>query len=209
MSSPTKILFLGVDAANKFLLKAWAEEGTLPTLRCLFDRGLVGDTISLEGFYEGSTWPSFYTGVTPSHHGIHSLIQLSPGTFKVRHIYPADFIRHDPFWNFLSNAGRRIAILDIPFAGIGQELKGIQIVEWGSHDSIYGFCTWPPGLKQEVLDCFGSHPLKKPCDFFGRNPQKIYAFRNQLIQGVQNKAKLTNYFLKQGQIGRASCRERV
>ena len=117
MSSATKILFLGVDAANKFLLQDWAADGTLPTFRSLLAKGLVGDTMSLEGFYEGATWPSFYTGVTPAHHGIHSLVQLIPGTYEFHYVYPGDFIKCDPFWKRLSHAGRRVAILDVPLSG--------------------------------------------------------------------------------------------
>jgi len=198
MSLATKILFLGVDAANKFLLQNWAADGTLPTFKSLFARGLVGDTMSLEGFYEGATWPSFYTGVTPAHHGIHSLVQLIPGTYEFYHVYPGDFIKRYPFWKRLSHAGRTVAVLDIPLSGVSQKLKGMQTVEWGSHDSIYGLCTWPPQLKQEIVLRFGHHPLKGSCDFFGRNPKKFSKFRDLLVQGVQKKAALTKYFLNQG-----------
>ena len=198
MSSPTKILFLGVDAANKFLLQTWAADGTLPTFRSLFARGLVGDTISLEGFYEGSTWPSFYTGVTPGNHGFHSLVQLIPGTYEFQHVFPGDFIKRDPFWTLLSQAGRRVAILDVPLSGLSRKINGIQTIEWGAHDSIYGFDAWPAHLKQEVLLRFGQYPLNKSCDFFGRNAKKILKLRDILVQGVRKKTALTKYFLNQG-----------
>ena len=198
MSSPTKVLLLAVDAGDKFLIKSWAADGTLPTFRSLLARGLVGDTMSLEGFYEGSTWPSFYTGVTPAHHGIHSLIQLKSGTYEFHHLYPGDFIKRDPFWNHLSRAGCRVAILDMPLSGISKELNGIQMVEWGAHDGIYGFHAWPSQLQQDVLARFGSHPLTRSCDSFGWTQQEFPTFRDLLVQGAQKKAKLTNYYLNQG-----------
>ena len=198
MSSPTKVLFLAIDAGDKLLIEKWATNGTLPTIRSLIAKSLVGETMSLEGLYEGSTWPSFYTGVTPAHHGIHSLIQLKPGTYELHHLYPGDFIKRTPFWNTLSRAGRRVAIFDIPLSGICKELNGIQMVEWGSHDGVYGFCTWPSQLKQDVLAKFGSHPLTRSCDSFGWTQQKLPAFKNLLVEGALKKAKLTNYFLNQG-----------
>lgn len=198
MSPLTKVLLLAVDAGDKFLIKSWAADGTLPTFRSLLDSGMVGDTMSLEGFYEGSTWPSFYTGVTPAHHGFHSLIQLNPGSYEFDHIRPGDFIKREPFWNYLSRAGRRVAILDIPLSGISKELNGIQMVEWGSHDGIYGFHTWPSQLQQEVLARFGSHPLTRSCDSFGWSQQEFHTFRDLLVQGAQKKAELTNYYLNQG-----------
>ncbi len=187
-----------MDAGDKFLIQSWAGDGTLKNIRTLLDRGLVGDTMSLEGFFEGATWPSFYTGVTPGRHGFHRLIQLNPGTYELYRCSPGDFIKHEPFWNYLSLAGRKVAVLDIPLSGISEKLNGIQMVEWGSHDANYGFCTWPQELQQDVLARFGQHPLhESSCDSFGRTPQDFCDFRDQLIQGVQRKTELTKYYLKQ------------
>lgn len=198
MSPLTNVLLLAVDAGDKFLIKSWAADGTLPTFRSLLDSGMVGDTMSVEGFYEGSTWPSFYTGVTPAHHGFYSLTQLKPGSYEFNRIRPGDFIKRQPFWNYLSRAGRKVAILDIPLSGISKELNGIQMVEWGSHDGVYGFHTWPPQLQEKVLARFGSHPLTTSCDSFGWAQQEFHTFRDLLLQGVQNKAELTNHYLRQG-----------
>ena len=51
-----------------------------------------------------------------------------------------------PFWSHLSRAGRRVAILDVPLTRIDPSINGLQVVEWGGHDSVYGFQTWPPGV---------------------------------------------------------------
>ncbi len=198
MKADVKVLFLAIDAGDKVLIQNWAADGTLKNLRTLLDRGLVGNTMSLEGFFVGSTWPSFYTGVTPARHGFHRLTQLNPGTYDLYQCSPGEFIKYEPFWNYLSNAGRRIAVLDIPLSGVSRKIKGIQMVEWGSHDAAYGFCTRPEGLKQDVLARFGKHPSQGPCDSSGRTPDEFLLFRDQLILGVQRKAELTKHYLKKG-----------
>jgi predicted AlkP superfamily phosphohydrolase/phosphomutase len=198
MAPPTKVLFLGMDAGNKFLIQEWANACILPTFRSLFARGLVGDTISLDGFYEGSTWPSLYTGVTPARHAMHSLIQLTPGTYELHRISPGDFIKRNPFWTHLSQKGLRVAVLDIPLSGISHGLNGIQMVEWGCHDGVYGFSTLPPQLKQEVLVRFGNHPLTTSCDLSCQSPQEIPVFRDLLLEGVKRKTELTRHYLNQG-----------
>lgn len=198
MALSSKVLFLAMDAGNQSLIREWAGDGTLPNIRSLLARGLVGKTMSLDGLYEGATWPSFYTGLNPAQHGFHSLKQLKPGTYEFCRRYPGDFIRREPFWNYLSAAGLRIAILDIPLSGISKGLNGIQMVEWGSHDGVYGFRTWPPRLKLEVLTRFGRHPLRISCDSYGRTARDFYSFKNKLIKGVQRKAELTIHYLKRG-----------
>jgi predicted AlkP superfamily phosphohydrolase/phosphomutase len=198
MPARPKVLFLAIDAGNKWLIEKWASDGTLPNIRSLFTKGLVGNTMSVEGLYEGATWPSFYTGVNPAHHGFHSLKQLNPGSYDFHRLYPYDFIRRKPFWNYLSASGLKIAVLDIPLSGISEGLNGIQLVEWGSHDSVYGLRTWPPNLKRDVLRRFGRHPLRISCDSYQRTPQHFYSFKNKLIDGVKRKAELTIHYLRKG-----------
>ena len=198
MPSPVKVLFLAMDAADKFLIQKWAADGTLPNIRSMLAEGLVGETMSLEGLYEGSTWPCFYTGVSPAHHGFHSLIQLKPGSYELFRCYPNKFIQRRAFWQYLSDAGKNVAILDIPLSGIARGLQGIQMVEWASHDGVHGFQTWPPELKSEVLRRFGRHPVKRSCDSYRRTPHNFSLFKDHLIKGVRKKAELTIHYLKKG-----------
>jgi len=75
-----RVLVLGIDAGNRALIETWAAQGVLPTIHALMARGVVGHTDSVEGFFVGSTLPSFYTGASPTEHGIHTLVQLGPVT---------------------------------------------------------------------------------------------------------------------------------
>lgn len=190
-----RVLVLGIDAASAPLLEAWAAEGVLPNLRTLMAGGVVGRTESLEGFFVGSTWPSFYTGASPAEHGIHSLVQLRPGTYELDRCYPGEFVKREPFWNHLSRAGHRMAILDVPLTGLSRGLNGIQLVEWGSHDANYGFRAWPRGLAREVRRRFGDHPLSDSCDVDHRSPAQFVAFTRRLVEGVRRKAALTRHYL--------------
>src|SRR5215475_12566915 len=118
LTPPTKVLVLAIDAANPVLLQEWAKDGTLPNIHMLLSRGLVGNTRSIDGFYVGSTWPSFYTGVTPARHGFHYLVQLRAGTYDFYRPAGEGIVKCDPFWSYLSRAGRRVAILDVPLSRI-------------------------------------------------------------------------------------------
>ncbi len=186
-----------MDAGDKHLLREWAADGTLPALRALFSRGLVGDTTSVDGLYEGSTWPCFYTGVNPARHGFHRMIQLRPGTYEFDRCSPGEFINQEPFWNHLSRAGKKVAILDVPLSGISKDVNGIQTVEWGSHDAVYGFRAWPQELEADVIRRFGRHPAGECCDSPGRSVKDFRRFRDELIAGVSKKCELTLHYLEQ------------
>ena len=198
MSSPARILVLAIDAANGPLLEQWAADGTLPNIGSLIADGLSGRTRSVEGFFVGSTWPSFYTGSTPARHGFYSLVQLRRGTYEFGHCSRGEFVKREPFWNPLSRAGRRVAILDIPLSEISPGLNGIQTVEWGSHDAVYGFRASPPRLATEIQSRFGTYPLGSSCDANQRSLDDFRAFADKLVSGAQRKTDLTLHFLARG-----------
>ena len=61
MAKPIRVLVIALDAASPVLLREWGADGTLPNIGRLLREGLSGPSRSLEGFYHGSTWPSFWT----------------------------------------------------------------------------------------------------------------------------------------------------
>src|SRR5688572_30254117 len=185
MSRPTRVLFLEIDAGDKHLIRGWAADGTLPTFQRLFATGLTGDTMAPEGFFVGAIWPSLYTATNPARHGIHSLVQLRPGSYEFFRAPTGEHIQHRPFWEHLSRAGRRVAVLDVPLSGISQTINGIQSVEWGSHDAIYGFRAWPPAFEAELRERYGTHPLTRSCNEYGRTPGELAEFRDLLVAGAR------------------------
>lgn len=195
---PAKILVLAIDAANPVLLQEWAKDGSLPNLHLLMSRGLVGNTRSIDGFYIGATWPTFYTGVTPARHGFHYLVQLKPGTYDFYRPADEGVVKCEPFWKHLSRSGRRVAILDVPLSRIDPSLNGMQIVEWGSHDAVFGFQATPSQVADTVHSRFGAHPANLSCDGMRRTAAEYQAFIDGLIRGVRAKANLTKHFLSQG-----------
>jgi len=192
-----KVVFLGIDAGSSDLLQRWGQDGTLPTFHTLLSKSLAGFTTSLPGFFVGSTWPSWYTGVNPGKHGIHSLQQLKPGTYELYSTFAGKNVKREPFWHHLSRAGRKVAIFDVPLTSLSQNLNGIQLVEYGAHDAHAGFLTWPHTLATEVEKRFGppcSHPIRGDCDA-KRDPEGVAAFRDTLIKGIAKKTELTKHFL--------------
>ena len=189
------LLVLGIDAADPDLIEQWAADGTLPHLGALIRRGFSGRTHSVDGFFIGATWPSFFTGVTPARHGIHYMVQFEPGTGTLYRPAAADYVRRPPFWHALASAGRRVAVLDVPLSRIDPGIDALQIVEWGGHDAVFGFRACPPEAGREILKRFGSHPLGPTCDATGRQAGDYARFIDTLLAGVRTKAALTTHML--------------
>ena len=189
---------LGIDAANPDLLEEWAGDGTLPNLGALISRGTAGRTTGVAGFFVGSTWPSLYTGTTPANHGVHYLLQLVPGSYRLHWVAEAEFVRRPALWATLSRAGQRVAVLDVPLTRLEKTLTGVQVVEWGGHDALYGFQAAPDDLAKELRERHGSHPLGGSCDRSNRSPEEYAEFVAELEEGVRRKSVWTRTLLERG-----------
>ncbi|HEU4616769.1 MAG TPA: alkaline phosphatase family protein [Gammaproteobacteria bacterium] len=190
------MLALAMDGASPALLRRWAADGVLPNLARLIGAGAHGVSRGLEHFFVGSTWPSLYTGTSPADHGHHSLIQLCPGRYDYHAMADRKLVKRTPFWEHMSRAGRRVAILDVPLSALSQDLNGIQTVEWGSHDAVYGFRASTRELEREIESSFGAHPLGPSCDGLRRSAEDYEAFVSRLVAGVERKTQLTLAMLR-------------
>lgn len=192
-----KVALLGIDAGNRYLLEQWAADGALPTLQSLLRKGLRGNTMSLPGVFTGATWASFQTGVNPAKSGVYSWMQLEPGSYEPHRCLTGERLKRKPFWRHLSDAGRRVTILDVPLTGVSEGLNGVQTVEWGAHDAQYGFRTWPHALAQEIEARFGRHPLRDICNG-DRDTAGFVEFRDKLLGGIATRADITRHFVRRG-----------
>src|SRR5262249_46983628 len=110
----------------------------------------------------------------------------------------ADFLpaqqKGEAFWDALSRAGRRVAILDLPDAPLVAPLNGIQLVNWGTHDSTNDTCrAFPDGVIADLEKRFG----RPPPDHCDRDVQIIghKALLNGLRARVKNKLDISLHFL--------------
>ena len=196
MKARPKLLLLGMCAGAHEHFLEWCRTGVLPNLQRLVANGLVGRTRNVPAVFVQCTWPSFYTGTGPAKQGVHCWEQLKPGTYEQYRAYTPDLVRTTPFWDRLSAAGKRVAILDVPQTRPSPRINGIQLVEWGAHDANHGFATSPPSLAAEVLERFGRYPHIGLCDA-DRTAAELGQFRDELLRGIATKAAVTKHFLAQ------------
>ncbi|MCZ6504067.1 MAG: alkaline phosphatase family protein, partial [Gammaproteobacteria bacterium] len=96
-----------------------------------------------------------------------------------------------PFWSTLSDAGKRVAIIDLPKTYPTKGLNGIQVVDWANHDAdtLEGFLTWPTNLRSELDRRYGSDPFNRHA-FGSRGPTNFPAFVDGLCKNVEHKTRL-------------------
>lgn len=185
----TRVLFIGLDAADRDLVRQLADEGGMPTVRGLLARGSSFDIEVPDAFYVGAVWPSFYTACAPTRHGRYCFKQYLPGSYKARPVGP-DIVPMEPFWSALDRAGRRVVIFDVPKSRPMPLKNGIQVCDWGTHDpEEHGTVTSPASLAESITSRAGPDPVGR-CDRVVRTPAGYGNFRRNLKARIAMKERL-------------------
>src|SRR6266545_1653431 len=193
---PSRLVLIGIDAASSALVREWAAAGDLPTIAGLLRSGFSATIATPLGVLEGGIWPTFLTSTSPASHGMFSHLKLKPGTYDLQVGMYANRLPVPPFWTHLSRAGKRVAVIDAPFARPVRKLNGIHVTNWGAHDPwCWRRSSWPPHLIRELVRRFGSHPVDT-CDAEGRSPEDYEDLRARLIAGVEKKTALLRHCLE-------------
>ncbi|MBI5788621.1 MAG: alkaline phosphatase family protein [Candidatus Schekmanbacteria bacterium] len=105
----TKILLIGIDAADWEMVRPMAANGELPNLAGLIKSGTSAKIHSYNGI-SPAYWTSVATGVMPKKHGIWNFTVKDPGTGEDIP-YTSNMRRTKAFWNILSEQKINVGVV--------------------------------------------------------------------------------------------------
>ncbi len=152
-----RLILIGLDACDPATVRRMAADGSLPNIAGFMGQASRCAVRNSYGLFVGATWVNFATGAAPDRHGFYCWNEIDSSTYACRLKPPA--IHRPAFWEAIGQAGRRIALIDIPHAGFPAPLNGTAIAEWGCHDRHYGLHSQPPERAAELAARFGLHPV--------------------------------------------------
>jgi len=107
MPEPTakrKVLLVGWDAADWEVITPLLEEGLMPALEGLINRGVMGNLATLQPILSPMLWNSVATGKFADKHGIHGFIEPDPKNGGARP-YTSTSRTCKAVWNILTQEG--------------------------------------------------------------------------------------------------------
>ena len=111
---------LGFDALSWRYLDAF----DLPNFESLIDRGVAAPLESTFPPWTGSAWPSMYTGVDPSHHGVYSFFDVAVGYPDEAGLISRNDVQAPALWNYLTAVDRSSAVLNVPVTHPAEPIDG-------------------------------------------------------------------------------------
>ncbi len=185
------LVMIGVDAADTDFLRT--HRASLPTFRRLMEAPGFREIGTTSSLLTGSVWPTFYTGKGPGEHGIYHHLQWDPKQMILRRVSD-DWLFAEPFWYELDRSGRSVIALDVPMTLPSRLERGIEILNWGSHDQLCPFGSSDGGLAKEVRRRFGSHPMGAEIPV-NKTTAELRRIRDCLVEGARQKGRFIRWLL--------------
>jgi len=144
-----KVFVIGLDGATLDLIEPWARAGKLPTFKRLMEEGSWGTLWCPMPPISPQSWASFATGKNPGKHGFIDFIEVTPHSYSTRFIN-SRMRAGKSLWRLLSEAGRRVGVLNVPITYPPEQVNGFIVAGYLSPGRSSNFVS-PPELKKEFL----------------------------------------------------------
>lgn len=141
MTDKPRVVVIGLDSATLDLIRPWAEAGLLPNLACLLNEGASGPLCSTVPALSPPAWVSFMTGKNPGQHGIFDFVRRRPNSYRLQYVR-LDLPRLNTLFRRLSEQGRRVAVMGVPFTYPAEPVNGVMISGPWAPD--VPECIYPP-----------------------------------------------------------------
>jgi len=186
-----KILFIGIDGAPFDLVMKWAEQGELPNIRHLLDKGAFGELKSVLDITPPA-WSSIYTGKNAGKHGIFDFMHRKVGTYDFA---PANSTMRDSedIWETLSKHGLKVGVVNAPLTFPVRPVNGFLISGFLTPGKGADY-TYPASLKSEIRNLA---PLFHPssANELTLNLNKD-AYMEDIAEELENLVKVSKYLMK-------------
>ena len=175
-----RVLVIGLDGVPLDLIHLWAAAGYLPTFRRLMREGAVGPLRSTLPATSAPAWSSFMTGMNPGKTGVYDFLYRRPGTYT---FFPNNARRRAgrSLWRVLSDAGKRVGVMNVPLSYPVEPVNGFLIGGWMTPYAARDF-AWPADLLDELEAQVGPYRIYPTATFSERRRDAYFRASHELLE---------------------------
>jgi len=187
-----KLFVLGLDGATWDVLLPLIEEGWMPTLKAIMEKGAWGDLESIIPPVTGPSWTSFATGKNPGKTGVFDYFVREPNKYILKPISSVH-LKDSTFWDFLSSVGYRVGIVAFPMLYPPYEINGFMLS--GAMAPSESNICFPPELRRKLVQKFG--PLETSVKYHDQKYEDEEFFLEELNNFVDKQKEIVKHLMKE------------
>ncbi|MDF1587373.1 alkaline phosphatase family protein [Marinimicrococcus flavescens] len=191
----SRVLVLALELGDGPLICRWAQEGRLPAIRALLERGRSGPLATTAELLHVSPLPSLYTGTGPGEHGVYFTFQPAPGLQGWQR-FQEGIYGQPSLWQLASEQGRRCTVLDAPYTHPEPGYQGLQILNWGTWAHYLPPGSTPPGLLRELEKACGAYPLGLEAHDIGFMELDPADMSRRLVEALRRRAEASRWLMR-------------
>ncbi len=121
-----KLVVIGLDGTPYTFVQRMLREGRMPNLARIVQEAGFARMNSVYPTVSSVAWSSYMTGVNPARHGIYGFVERKPGSYDI--VLPnGQMMKAKTLWEMLSEAGKRVIVINVPVTFPPRPVNGILI----------------------------------------------------------------------------------
>ncbi len=173
-SRPRRVVVIGLDGVPYTFLRRLVDQGRMPQFAHMLAEGAFVRTHSVYPTVSSAAWATYMTGVNPARHGILGFIDRKPGTYETT-IPTARALQAPTLWEILSQAGRRVIVMNVPVTYPPRPVNGLLVG-----------CFLSPSLDKATYPPDLAGRLQKLGYRIDADPWKARQSKEQALQEVED-----------------------
>ncbi len=185
----SRAMLIGLDGMTFDVVQPLVEQGIMPTMKSLMDRGTWGVLESVTPPVTGPAWVSIVTGKQPGNHGIYDFFKPTNSKNDVgmsRRIVNAREVDGKPIWRLLTEQDKTSIIMNVPVTYPPVQLKGAMMTGMLTPSTDMRF-THPPDLYERLQEELGDYTIT--VNWQGYNDATAGQFVDDLIRCAECRTK--------------------
>jgi len=154
-SARNKVFVLGLDGGSWNLLRPLMDEGFMPNLQEICEKGVWAALQSTKPPYTGPAWVSSLTGVNPGKHGIFGFTTSREESAR-RSLISSRNIRAAKLWQYLDKGGKVSGFINVPVTYPVESLNGFMVSGFLAPQEANDI-TYPQDLYQTLIKELGTY----------------------------------------------------
>jgi len=162
-------LVLGFDA----LTFDYLNEFDLPNFEALRSEGIEAPLGSTHPPWTASAWPSLYTGLDPSHHGVYDFFDHADGYPDETTFVTRSDVHAPAIWNYLSARDIPSIVLNMPVSNPADRIEGVLIPGYMGPEDAPGH---PDGIREELAEAIGEYRVYSRAEVSEDKTEKLAGY---------------------------------